>query len=156
MDSQNSPDQGFESVRLALDLFDDRTGSGYRAISLNDTRERLKTRDGTGVQVDDRLIISSKLLGDFIRRWRGHENSSGISNFLKQTLTSVRRCPGMQRPNTNRHHIPGLMPKMPSRLLKKWFECFRCARIKYERNQFASDHLEPCRQDSWRVFRVDA
>ena len=38
---------------------------------MNDTRERLKTRDGTGVQVNDGLIMSGKLLGDFVRAARG-------------------------------------------------------------------------------------
>ena len=81
---QNSPDQRFESVRLSLDLFDDRTGSRYRAIRLNDTRERLKTRHDTSVQVNDRLIMSNKLLGDFIGCWSSHENSCGFQTFKSE------------------------------------------------------------------------
>jgi hypothetical protein len=69
---QYGPNQGFESVRLPLDFFDNRTGSGYRTVRLNDARERFKTRDRTGIQIDDRLVVSRKLLGDFFRRWSNH------------------------------------------------------------------------------------
>jgi hypothetical protein len=103
---QYGPNQGFESVRLPLDFFDNRTGSGYRTVRLNDARERFKTRDRTGIQIDDRLVVSRKLLGDFFRRWSNHWIPPFLSNFLMRTQASVRPRSEIKPPRFNQNYHP--------------------------------------------------
>ena len=66
---QNCSNKRFESVGSPLDLFYDRPGAGYRSILLDDSCEGLKACNRARVQIDDRLIIRGKLLGNFIG-WR--------------------------------------------------------------------------------------